>query len=273
MYVHRGANESGGSLRLTIIMRLKKTAHIAIFLLCGIPLAYAQAPQFDSTGEQQMVELINQERAQHGLEALTVDPRLTQAARQHTELMVQNRALSHQFDNESDLPMRFAGQNLRSDKQAENVASGVDVASANTSLLQSPPHRANILSTEYNAIGVGIVRSGNQVYVTEDFAHRTADYSEPAADAALQKSIEQYATSHGMPAPQRKPAHQLAPDRVRHGAERRARSLRSRPPAGRHECSGVEFRRADQPAQQRERAARAALECWLFAGSLFRSQC
>ena len=166
--------------------------------------AFAQE-QFDAAGEKQVVELINQERSREGLQPLAVDERLTQAARKHTELMVKRKALSHQFEDEPSPQMRSVDENLRSDRLAENVALEMDVAGAHAILMNSPPHRANILSPNYNAVGVGVMRSGDRVYVTEDFAHRLPDYSELEADAVLQNALTKYASTKGLPAPVRKP--------------------------------------------------------------------
>ena len=107
------------------------------------------------------------------------------------------------------MDLRFADENLRSDQQAENVALNEDVPSAHEAFMHSPPHRANILNSDYNVVGVAVLRSGDHVYVTEDFAHRLTAYSEPEADAVLQRAVENYATTHGMPAPVRKPQSQL----------------------------------------------------------------
>ncbi len=202
-------------------MRTRKT--LAVFRLAALALlfpwqfavpSFAQAP-FDADGENQLIELINQERAHAGLQPLATDQRLTQAARKHTALMVQHKALSHQFDDEESLQLRTAEENIRFDRQAENVALEMDVAGAHAILMNSPPHRANILSPDYNAIGVGVIRSGDEVYVTEDFAHRMPDYSQPEADAELQKTIAKYAATQGLPVPARKPQsaiHQMACD-------------------------------------------------------------
>ncbi len=173
-----------------------------------IPPAVAQA-QFDEAGEQQLIQLINQERASQGIPPLTLDQRLTQAARKHTSLMVEHRALSHQFDGEATMEVRFADENLHSDQQAENVDVSKDVLSADQGFLHSSAHRANILNPNYNVVGVAVLRSGDRVYVTEDFAHRVTAYSEPEADAVLQRAVENYTTAHGMPTPVRKPQAQL----------------------------------------------------------------
>jgi uncharacterized protein YkwD len=36
--------------------------------------------------------------------------------------------------------------------------------------MDDPAHHDNILNSNYNAVGVSVIRSGGQVYVTEDFA-------------------------------------------------------------------------------------------------------
>ena len=107
------------------------------------------------------------------------------------------------------MEVRFADENLHSDQEAENVDFSKDVPSAHKGFMHSLAHRANILNPNYNAVGVAVVRSGDGLYVTEDFAHRITAYSEPEADAMLQRAVETYATTHGMPAPVRKPQSQL----------------------------------------------------------------
>jgi hypothetical protein len=188
---------------------------LTLLFLCLLAApSFAQEP-FDAAGEKQLIELVNQERVRQGLPPLATDDRLTQAARKHTQLMVKHAGLSHQFDDEESLQVRTADENLRFDRQAENVAQEMDVPGAHAILMNSPPHRANILSPGYNAIGVGVLRSGDLLYVTEDFAHRLPDYSEPEADAELQKTIASYARAQGLPVPARKPQpaiHQMACD-------------------------------------------------------------
>jgi uncharacterized protein YkwD len=157
----------------------------------------AQPKQFDAAGEAQLVELLNQARSAQGLKPLTVDERLTKAARKHTELMAQHAQLSHQFEGEPPLQIRFSNENLPSDRQSENVAlNNRDIASAHEGLMHSPPHRKSILDPDFNVVGVGVVRSGEDIYVTEDFARKLPEYSEPQAEASARTAIEQYAKSH-----------------------------------------------------------------------------
>jgi hypothetical protein len=170
--------------------------------------SFAQA-QFDERGEQKLVQLINQERSSRGLQPLAVDQRLTEAARKHTGLLAAHEALSHQFEGEPPLDVRIADENLPVDKEAENIARSNNVPSAHKDLMLSPPHRAAILDPNYNVVGVGVITNAGTVYVTEDFAHLPTEYSEPEADAALQRAIAAYAIAQGVSAPERKPQSQL----------------------------------------------------------------
>lgn len=174
------------------------------------PSAHAQrypAASFDPRAESELVQLTNQERARRGLQPLKVDKRLTEAARTHTELMVQHRALSHQFSGEPPLQDRVAAENFPSDRLAENVDLDVETASAHQALMHSPPHRRNILDPDYNTIGIGVIRYGENIYVTEDFGRRLPEMSEPQAEAAVQSAIASYARAHHFapPASRRQP--------------------------------------------------------------------
>ena len=37
--------------------------------------------------------------------------------------------------------------------------------------MRSPHHRENLLNPDYNVAGFAVVRIGNMIYVTQDFAH------------------------------------------------------------------------------------------------------
>jgi uncharacterized protein YkwD len=159
----------------------------------------------DASEAHQLLLLINQERAKQGASIVVIDDRLTAAAQKHSQLMAQTDTLSHQFDSEPPLTARLSQQNVRSDHDAENVASGTTLEDIHLHLMQSPPHRANILNPAFDSVGIGIVRDGDLIFVTEDFAHALPVYSAMEADAAAQQAISQYARSQRLPAPARKP--------------------------------------------------------------------
>lgn len=192
----------------------KLASFLLLLWLCPDMAVQAQQPgassaPSDVAGEAQLVDLVNQVRTAHGLNPLTVDVRLTEAARKHTELMVQHSALSHQFEGEPSPQARVSNEGLSSDAEGENVDLNQTIAGAHDALMQSPPHRANILDPDYNVIGVGILRAGGNVWVTEDFARRLPQLSEPQAESAVQNAIDRWERSRGFAAPVRQSLTQL----------------------------------------------------------------
>jgi Cysteine-rich secretory protein family len=174
-----------------------------VFAVVSLLLAVsAAAQQYDSQAERELVRLLNQERARAGLPSLKVDDRLTEAARVHSAMMAQEDKLSHRLPGEPALPNRLAAMNLRFDNDAENIAYDSAVEGAHIGLMHSPPHRANILSPQYNAVGVGVVRSGDVYWVTQDFAHRLQEYSANEAENAMVAAWQhERERAHQRPAP------------------------------------------------------------------------
>jgi uncharacterized protein YkwD len=128
--------------------------------------------------EEQLLALANQSRQQAGAPPLTLDAGLSQAARIHAQAMLEARQLSHQFDGEPSLPQRLAATtNLQLDQEGENVALDYDAEHGHQHLMLSPPHRANLLNPAYNVVGLGVVRSGDRLYIVQDFGHALPNYS------------------------------------------------------------------------------------------------
>lgn len=125
----------------------------------------AQTPQ-----EQQIFNLTNQDRQQHGLPALRWNEALARAAQSHADRMVQERNLSHQYPGEPDLMTRAANAGAHFQAVAENIATGPDPDAIENEWMHSPSHRANILDPRMNALGVAVVSRSGTLYAVEDFA-------------------------------------------------------------------------------------------------------
>jgi uncharacterized protein YkwD len=133
---------------------------------------------YDSGAEQLLLELANQSRAQAGAPRLTLDAGMSRAARAHAEQMFAERQLSHQFEGEPSLPQRLAAAtSIQLDQEGENVALDFDAEKGHQHLMLSPPHRANLLNPAYNVVGLGVVRSGDRLYIVQDFGHALPNYS------------------------------------------------------------------------------------------------
>lgn len=113
-----------------------------------------------SAEERQMVDLVNQARQAEGLPPLTADPELSRVARIKSQDMVSKNYFSHQsptYGSPFDMMKKF-GISFRS--AGENIACNRSVQAAHQALLESPGHRANIMSRDFNRIGIGIVDGG-----------------------------------------------------------------------------------------------------------------
>jgi uncharacterized protein YkwD len=133
---------------------------------------------YDPESEQQLLNLANQARAQAGAPRLTLDAGMSHAARVHAEAMFAARQLSHQFAGEPSLPQRLGtATHAQLDQEGENIALDFDAANGHQHLMLSPPHRANLLNPAYNVVGLGVVRSGDRLYIVQDFGHALPKYS------------------------------------------------------------------------------------------------
>lgn len=111
--------------------------------------------------EQQMVDLVNQERAKNGLPALKVNYDLVKAARLKAKDMVSLNYFSHTSPTYGDpfTMLRQLGITYRT--AGENLAGAPSVETAHRNLMNSSGHRANILNSSFTEIGIGVA-SGSQ---------------------------------------------------------------------------------------------------------------
>ena len=133
----------------------------------------AQAQQCEATFGQRVVELLNQLRAEHGLEPLTVDGRLVQAAQRHTRDMAVGRFLEHDGSDGSTVMSRVEQAGYEWRTVSENIAAGQPIPdSVVVSWMRSPPHRANILEPTMKHVGIGYYLTDDKYghYWTADFA-------------------------------------------------------------------------------------------------------
>ncbi len=125
----------------------------------------------DHAAESTLLELANQRRKEAGAPPLRLDEGLTKAARAHARLMVDRQQLSHQFDGEHSLMPRLRESGLQLSWVGENIAYNTNAEETFEALMQSPPHRQNLLDPDFNAAGIAAFWSGDRLYVVQDFAH------------------------------------------------------------------------------------------------------
>jgi uncharacterized protein YkwD len=182
------------------VNRFKLAWVSVILLLLALEAAgFAQdAVSESAAAEQALFRMINRERAQDGVPELEWNQWLALAARKHAAEMARRRQLSHQFPGEPALLDRIAATSIRFDAVAENVALGPTAAGIQDDWMHSPGHRANILDRSYNAIGVAVVRRGDDLYAVTDFAHSVAALSASELEDAVANAINQARARKGL---------------------------------------------------------------------------
>jgi len=132
--------------------------------------------------------LINRQRAAHGLASVHTNAAMRKAATQHSQDMVTHNFFGHTGSSGADLLARLKSAGyIKPDRGfaiAENIAAagGAD-ATPNAIVamwMNSPEHRANILSPAYRDTGIGVVAAlpgtvgpGPGATYTQDFGEIT----------------------------------------------------------------------------------------------------
>ena len=112
-------------------------------------------------GESRVLQLLNGERANAGVPALRVSGGAASVARAWSAHMARN-GMAHNPDLGGDLDRAGVAWSTI----AENVGYGSSVDQVHSMFMSSGGHRANMLSGAYSQVGIGVVQSGGQVWVT-----------------------------------------------------------------------------------------------------------
>ena len=113
----------------------------------------------DRSGETQMLALLNKERTSRGIPALVEDEPLRGVARAHCTDMFQRGYFSH-YTPEGKSPFDRMGEaNITFTYAGENLALAPNTDLAMKGLMNSPGHKANILSKNFGKVGIGVIDS------------------------------------------------------------------------------------------------------------------
>ncbi len=150
----------------------------SLAVLCGLLVVFTLArggerPAYKlSDAEKQILETTNQERKDAKLPPLRHNPLLSRVAHAHSENMARQDKQDHILDGMTHADrIRRAGYKFRT--AGENIATGQGVTLADVlrGWMKSKGHRANILSSKYTEIGVGVAQGKDgKVFYTQVFA-------------------------------------------------------------------------------------------------------
>ncbi len=112
--------------------------------------------------ENEVIRLVNEQRAKNGLKALTANWELCRVARYKSQDMADNHYFSHTSPTYGTPFQMIKAFGLTYRTAGENIAYGQRTPQAVVNAwMDSSGHRANILNASYTQIGVGYVSSGH----------------------------------------------------------------------------------------------------------------
>lgn len=154
-------------------------AGFVLALTCLIQGAIARPVEAQSGGDwaEQVLSMVNKERAAAGLNTLRMAPELRLSAERYSKYMADANFFAHEGPDGSTPKSRIEAAGYSGAVVwGENIAAGQpDPQAVMTAWMNSPGHRANILFPGFTEIGIGVYRaSGTRygVYWTQHFGSR-----------------------------------------------------------------------------------------------------
>ncbi len=116
----------------------------------------AEQPWRDARdAEQQVLQLLNQDRQRAGLPPLPIDERLSVVARAHCLDMVEHHFVAHLSPRTGGPADRVRRAGIAAAQVSENLAQARSPKEVEEGLMGSPGHRGNILDRRVNRVGIG----------------------------------------------------------------------------------------------------------------------
>jgi uncharacterized protein YkwD len=150
------------------VRRLLFTALVLLFSSASLlaPVAHASDDARDpEEAAAMLLWLINEERSQRAIPMAQSRDDVRPMAIDHSADMAREERLWHndEYFTEANRSRLHAGA------LGENVGYGPTVQSIHDALMASETHRHVLLSGRYTVIGIGVVRSGDRWWVTQDY--------------------------------------------------------------------------------------------------------
>jgi uncharacterized protein YkwD len=145
-------------------------------------------------GEARMLALVNRDRVAAGLAPLAADPALAAVARAHSQEMKRTGIVGHVSPTPGDASDRAARAGIHTGLLLENIARAYGLAEAETGLMNSPGHRANLMNPSVTHVGIGIetgaeVGGRRELLVTQMFRRIPPPMDAPATVASIRERL------------------------------------------------------------------------------------
>jgi hypothetical protein len=131
-------------------------------LLATLFMAHAESREWLATAHDYAVQ-VNQLRLQHNLPPLKLNAQLCEAAQAHAEAMAQTGVIAHADQHGRRADYRASAAGYFYHRLGENLAAGqLTWERALHAWLNSPDHRANLLTPDYRELGIGFAGSASR---------------------------------------------------------------------------------------------------------------
>ena len=168
------------------------SSRIGMWLLAVVLFAAPISPALASEApdlESDFLRLLNDDRRANGLVGLEIMPELVDGARDQAAAMAEAGYLFHNPALGSVLADGW-------EKLGENVGIGYSAATLHQAFMNSPGHRANVLDTGYEYIGIGVeLEDDGAIWVTFVFADMIG--TEPGSELQPYKYAGRFSDDDG----------------------------------------------------------------------------
>lgn len=129
---------------------------VALLAMCAAVLSGCLGP-----AQQEVYEELMTDRDAYGLSELPVQAQAQRKAQAWAEKLARENKLYHSTLSD--------GITAKWCSLGENVGYGPSVSAIEDAYMASPGHKANIISTKWNGVGVGYAKSGKRIYTVQVF--------------------------------------------------------------------------------------------------------
>jgi uncharacterized protein YkwD len=160
-----------------------------------VQLDAADAPVRDAAeAEERLLALANRDRDAAGLPPLLWDDRVAEVARAHSREMHATGVVAHVSPTTGSAADRTKAAGIKTAVVLENIARAQSPGQAHIGLMNSPGHRANLLSGVATHVGIGVVIGGKdpahgELFATQVFILIPPKVTSAAASAAIRDKL------------------------------------------------------------------------------------
>ncbi len=136
-----------------LVMVIKKVSLLAVFT--------ALLPGCLGPAQQEVYDELMADRGANGLSGLPVQAQAQRKAQAWAEKLARENKLYHSTLSD--------GITTKWCSLGENVGYGSSVPAVQEAYMASPGHKANIISTNWNGVGVGYAKNGSRIFTVQVF--------------------------------------------------------------------------------------------------------